>query len=78
MEITKCIYCGSEKITKKTQVYCDSAGNFPLRFYYEKEKKSFLSPNKPEYLYADICGECGSVVRFYTENLRDKIITGDY
>lgn len=49
-----------------------------MRFYYEKEKKSFLSPEKPEYLYADMCDECGSVVRFYAENLRDKKITGDY
>jgi hypothetical protein len=78
MKISKCIYCGSEKMTNKVKIYCDSAGNFPLRFYYENEKKSFLSSDKPEYLYADICDECGSVVRFYAENLRDKKITGDY
>ncbi len=78
MTINKCIYCSSEKITHKVQVYADNGSNTPLRFYFEKEKKSFLVSKKPEYLYADVCDECGSVIRFYAENLHDKIITGDY
>jgi hypothetical protein len=78
MEITKCIYCESEDITKKVKVYTDSAENFPLRIKYKNEKKSFLRPEKSEYLYADICNKCGSVIRFYAENIHPDWITGDY
>jgi hypothetical protein len=78
MTINKCSFCGSEKITQKVRIYCDNGENFPLRFYYEKEKKTFLGSQKAEFLYADMCDECGSVIRFYAENLHDKKITGDY
>jgi hypothetical protein len=78
MVITKCIYCGSEKITNKVKMYCDSAQNHPLKVYYENPKKSVFSSDKAEHLFADMCCDCGSVVRVYSETPHDNWITGDY
>lgn len=78
MKIAKCIFCGSEEITEKVKVFTDSGHNWPLRVCYENEKKSFFKPEITEYLYADMCNSCGSVIRLYSENPHSNWITGDY
>lgn len=78
MKITKCIFCGSEEITEMVKIYADSAHNIPIRACFENEKKSFFNQEKPEYLYADMCNSCGSVIRFYAGTPHSNWITGEY
>jgi hypothetical protein len=75
---TTCTFCGSDRITVKVKMYCDSAENFPLRARYKNPKKSMLRPWLPEYFYADMCNVCGSVVRMYAGASHDDWETGDY
>ena len=77
--ITKtCSFCGSEKITIKVKMYCDSSCNFPLRAMFKNPKKSFIRPNLPAYFYADICDSCGTLVRIYSEEPPSDWETGNY
>jgi hypothetical protein len=74
----KCFYCGMENITERVKMYCDSGSNFPLRAHYKNPKKSVLRPYLPEYFYADICNDCGTVVRLYSPNTHTDWETGEY
>lgn len=76
--IKNCTFCGSDKITNKVKMYCDSGDNFPLRARYENPKKSVFRPFLPEYFYADICNSCGSIIRIFAETPHDDWETGSY
>lgn len=58
----KCPYCGSEKVIQKT-VVCqqNEVGLIGLRY---KKAKIFFGA---EQIYADLCAECGTLVRQYVE-----------
>jgi hypothetical protein len=78
MKPQKCSYCESEEIVQNVKMYCDSAHNFPLRMTYKNPKKSFLRDTLPEYVYADVCSKCGTIVRMYVLNPHDDLVTGTY
>ena len=74
----RCVHCGSEKITHDVKVHCDNGDNFPPRAHYRNPKKSVLRPYLDEYFYADMCNECGTVVRLYVRQPHDDWETGEY
>jgi hypothetical protein len=76
--VKNCSFCGSEKITNNVKMYCDGGSNYPLRAYYINPKKSLLKPKLPEYFYAEICNNCGSINRMYAETPHDDWDTGKY
>ena len=73
-----CPFCGGAKISLDVKVFCDDGSNFPLRAHYRNPKSSILRPYLPEFLLADLCNDCGSVVRWHVQTPRDTWETGSY
>ena len=68
MDINKCIYCGSEKLIKNVRIGLTAE----------------IGDIGPEYgnilvgteqMFADICGDCGSISRFHIKDVNRKWIT---
>jgi hypothetical protein len=76
MTSTKCIYCASERIVKDVKLYCDNSGNFQLSAKYPNPKKTIFRPYLSEFMYAEICSACGSMVRIYAKTPHDAWETG--
>jgi hypothetical protein len=78
MNPQKCSFCESEEIVSNVKMYCDSANNIPLRMLFKNPKKSIFRDTLPEYVYADVCSKCGTIIRMYVLTAHNDLETGKY
>jgi hypothetical protein len=68
--INKCIYCSSTNIVHHIEIgQTAEEGRIGLTY-----KTRFIVQGT-ERLFADLCDDCGSVVRIFVENIRKKWVT---
>lgn len=60
----KCPHCGSEHIVCKTAV-CQQNDVSPIGLRYRKAKIFYGA----EQIYADLCGDCGTIIRQYVTDM---------
>lgn len=68
LDINKCIYCGSENLIRNVKIGLTAeTGSVGPKY------GSFIVGTEP--MYADICGQCGSITRFHINEVDKKWIT---